>query len=225
MAGLTFADLHNMVAYLEKSTENADFAEIVDFLNANPISSKSNAWNEFGTNITSALIYLAKNQKFNFSKLIFDGKVTPLFETMLIQQQADMGEGSGQPTDPQHVTEIPQSSEPTTLVADEAVHEERGDSVERAATTATSLDAEQDSGNINRTQSMAMPNDPLLKGIGSGGRPRRQETIGDKPDRLKLKELMEICTKLSERVLDLEKAKTAQAKDIASLKKNQEVGK
>ncbi|GJX96770.1 hypothetical protein Tco_0352568 [Tanacetum coccineum] len=26
-----------MVAYLEKSTENVDFAEIVDFLNANPI--------------------------------------------------------------------------------------------------------------------------------------------------------------------------------------------
>ncbi|GKD15685.1 hypothetical protein Tco_1200092 [Tanacetum coccineum] len=29
-----------------------------------------------------------------------------------------------------------------TLVADKTVHEERGDSVERAATTATSLDAE-----------------------------------------------------------------------------------
>ncbi|GJV44886.1 putative ribonuclease H-like domain-containing protein [Tanacetum coccineum] len=46
-----------------------------------------------------------------------------------------------------------------TLVADETVHEERGDSVERAATTATSLDAEQGSGNINRTQSTAIPND------------------------------------------------------------------
>ncbi|GJV92779.1 hypothetical protein Tco_1540592 [Tanacetum coccineum] len=37
------------------------------------------------------------------------------------------------------------SSRPTTLVADETVHEERGDSMERAATTAASLDAEQDS--------------------------------------------------------------------------------
>nr|GFD52056.1 hypothetical protein [Tanacetum cinerariifolium] len=37
MANLTFADSHNMLAYLEKSAENADFAEIVDFLNANPI--------------------------------------------------------------------------------------------------------------------------------------------------------------------------------------------
>ncbi|GJW26375.1 putative ribonuclease H-like domain-containing protein [Tanacetum coccineum] len=34
---LKFVDSHNMVAYFEKSTENADFDEIVDFLNANPI--------------------------------------------------------------------------------------------------------------------------------------------------------------------------------------------
>ncbi|GKE17510.1 hypothetical protein Tco_1425087 [Tanacetum coccineum] len=181
-------------------TENAYFAEIVDFLNANLISSKSTAWNKFGTNIASAVICLAKNQKFNFSKLIFHevnvvydtpshtkfffanmrrkGKdfsrtVTLLFSFMLAQQ-ADMGEGSRHPTDPQHIStsaqpfneeqitapsssqpkktykhrkpktviEIPQSSEPTNFVADEAIHKEKGDSVERAATTATSLDAE-----------------------------------------------------------------------------------
>ncbi|GJT23528.1 hypothetical protein Tco_0893465 [Tanacetum coccineum] len=33
MAALTFPDSHNMVVYLEKSEANADFAEIVDFLN------------------------------------------------------------------------------------------------------------------------------------------------------------------------------------------------
>ncbi|GKD21647.1 hypothetical protein Tco_1223350, partial [Tanacetum coccineum] len=51
-------------------------------------------------------------------------------------------------------TEIPQSSIPTEPVANEVVHEERGDSVERAASTAStasSLEAEQDSGNIIRT--------------------------------------------------------------------------
>ncbi|GJU33038.1 hypothetical protein Tco_1176627 [Tanacetum coccineum] len=36
------------------------------------LSSKSTAWNEFGTNIASAVICLATNQKFKFSKLIFD---------------------------------------------------------------------------------------------------------------------------------------------------------
>ncbi|GJS77598.1 hypothetical protein Tco_0727479 [Tanacetum coccineum] len=42
--------------------------------------------------------------------------------------------------------------------------------MERAATTASSLEAEQDSGNIIRTQSTAIPNVPLPQGIGSGGR-------------------------------------------------------
>ncbi|GJT27554.1 hypothetical protein Tco_0907829 [Tanacetum coccineum] len=38
-------------------------------------------------------------------------------------------------------------------------------------------------------------------------------------DRLQLTKLMSLCTSLQEKVLDLEKAKTAQAKEIASLKK------
>ncbi|GJY41165.1 hypothetical protein Tco_0428435 [Tanacetum coccineum] len=46
-------------------------------------------------------------------------------------------------------------------------------------------------------------NDPLLSG----------------EDRLKLNELMELCTSLSQRVLAIETTKTAQAKEIASLKK------
>ncbi|GJV43469.1 hypothetical protein Tco_1428005 [Tanacetum coccineum] len=78
MADLTFADSHNMVAFLEKSEDNADFVEIVNFLNASPISG------------------------------------------------------------------------PTTLVADKTVHEKRGDSVERTATTAASLDAERNSDASNK---------------------------------------------------------------------------
>ncbi|GJS99300.1 hypothetical protein Tco_0820470 [Tanacetum coccineum] len=144
-------------------------------------------------------------------------------------------------------TKISQSSGPTTLVADETIHEERGDSMERAATTAISLDAEQGSGNIIRTQSMATLNEPIPQGTGSGSGPRRQDTIlGDRPaqtrferlskqsndpplsrvntlrsgeDSMKLNELMEICTKLSERVLALENIKTAQDLEITNLKK------
>ncbi|GJS71375.1 hypothetical protein Tco_0704216 [Tanacetum coccineum] len=44
------------------------------------------------------------------------------------------------------------------VVGDEAVHKELGDRIERAVTTASSLEAEQDSGNINKTQSMATLN-------------------------------------------------------------------
>ncbi|GKA66694.1 putative ribonuclease H-like domain-containing protein [Tanacetum coccineum] len=43
-------------------------------------------------------------------------------------------------------TKIPQSSGPPIKVGDEAVHKELGDRMERAATTASSLEAEQDSG-------------------------------------------------------------------------------
>ncbi|GJX71580.1 putative ribonuclease H-like domain-containing protein [Tanacetum coccineum] len=47
----------------------------------------------------------------------------------------------------------------------------------------------------------------------------RDNTLRSGEDRLSLKELMDLCTKLSDRVLDLETTKTAQAKEIASLKK------
>ncbi|GKC70466.1 hypothetical protein Tco_1116349, partial [Tanacetum coccineum] len=45
-------------------------------------------------------------------------------------------------------TKIPQSNGPLVKVGDEAIHKELGDRIERAATTASSLEAEQDSGNI-----------------------------------------------------------------------------
>ncbi|GJY95277.1 hypothetical protein Tco_0511638 [Tanacetum coccineum] len=115
------------------------------------------------------------------------------------------------------------------------------------ATTASSLEAEHDSGNINRTQSMATLNEPIPQGTSLGSGPRCQDTIlGDRPaqtrferlskqsndppvsrvntlrsgeDSMKLKELMELCTKLSERVLALENIKIAQDLEITNLKK------
>ncbi|GJR68154.1 hypothetical protein Tco_0014219 [Tanacetum coccineum] len=140
-------------------------------------------------------------------------------------------------------TEIPSFSGPTEHVADEAIHKERGDSLVRAATTASSLEAEQDSGNIDKTQSKATLNEPSFSGTSLGSGPRCQETIGDtiaqtrfenvstqsydpllargntlrsSKDSLKLKELMELCTNLQQRVLDLEKIKNTQAKEIVS---------
>ncbi|GKD69478.1 hypothetical protein Tco_1323568 [Tanacetum coccineum] len=96
--------------------------------------------------------------------------------------------------------------------------------MEKAATTASSLEAEQDNGSGPRCQDTILgdveaqtrfetaskqSNDPPLS---------RVNTLGSGEDRLKLKELVDFCTNLSNRVLDLEKTKTAQAKD-ASLKK------
>nr|GEY05158.1 hypothetical protein [Tanacetum cinerariifolium] len=85
-----------------------------------------------------------------------------------VEAQEEIGEGSANPTDPHHiptiiqpstsqpqkkqkprkkkrkVTEVSQPSDPTKHVADEPVNEKMDNSLERAATTATSLDAEQD---------------------------------------------------------------------------------
>ncbi|GKA49942.1 hypothetical protein Tco_0743015 [Tanacetum coccineum] len=49
----------------------------------------------------------------------------------------------------------------------------------RAATTASSLEAEQDSGNITKTRSKAAPNESSSLGTTSGGGPGCQETMGD----------------------------------------------
>ncbi|GKC59747.1 hypothetical protein Tco_1087345 [Tanacetum coccineum] len=107
--------------------------------------------------------------------------------------------------------------------ADEVVYKERDDKLVRAATTASILEAEQDSGNITKTRSKVTPNEPGSQGTSSGGGPRRQKTMGDTlaqtwfknvsktsndslltgvntprsdEDSLKLKELMELCTNL-----------------------------
>nr|GEU33818.1 putative ribonuclease H-like domain-containing protein [Tanacetum cinerariifolium] len=68
------------------------------------LSSKSTSWNEFSTNIASAVICLATNQKFNFSKLIFDGMlrnldnpkkkflIYPRFLMVFLNTQIELGE-------------------------------------------------------------------------------------------------------------------------------------
>nr|GEV06957.1 hypothetical protein [Tanacetum cinerariifolium] len=109
-------------------------------------------------------------------------------------------------------TQVPQPSGPPKFVTDEAVHKELDDSLVRAATIVSSIEAEQDSGNITKTQSKATPNEPSSYGTDSGGGPRCQETIG-------ILLLKLVCTNLQNRVLDLEKTKSTQFNEIASLKR------
>ncbi|GJU52350.1 ribonuclease H-like domain-containing protein [Tanacetum coccineum] len=74
-------------------------------------------------------------------------------------------------------SKIPQSGGPPVKVGDEAVHKELGDRMERAATTASSLEAEQDSGNINRTQSMATLNKPESGAKRKKSLPRKRRIV------------------------------------------------
>ncbi|GJS30871.1 putative ribonuclease H-like domain-containing protein [Tanacetum coccineum] len=154
-------------------------------------------------------------------------------------------------------TKIPQSSGPPKKVSDEAVYTGEDDRVVRVATTATSLEAKQESGNIYKTRSTATLNEPSPQGTGSGSGPRCQDTTlgdadaqtrfetaskqscdppllevnisrsgedrgyipGSDEGRLNIKELMDICKNMSNRVLALETTRTAQDLMIRKLKK------
>nr|GEU35233.1 uncharacterized mitochondrial protein AtMg00810-like [Tanacetum cinerariifolium] len=63
------------------------------------------------------------------------------------------------------------------LATDQKFNFLNDDSLERATTIATSLDAEQDRGNISKTQSKETPNKPSSLRTSSGGGPRRQYTM------------------------------------------------
>nr|GEU46288.1 uncharacterized mitochondrial protein AtMg00810-like [Tanacetum cinerariifolium] len=169
------------------------------------LSPKATAWNEFSSTIVSANICLATNQKFNFSKFIFDSMIRNLdnlSSKFMIRKRKRKD------------TQVPQPSDPIEDVPDEAVHKELGDSLVKAATTASSLETEQDNGGATaqtRFESVSKySNDSLLA---------RGNTLQSDEDSLKLDELMALCTTLRNKVLDLEKTTTTQRNEIASLKR------
>nr|GEU45945.1 hypothetical protein [Tanacetum cinerariifolium] len=103
--------------------------------------------------------------------------VTPSYTMKIFRNIRKVGKDiSGRPR--RNDTEVPQLSVPTS-VADEAINKEMYDSLERATTTATSLDAEHDRGNIIKTQSKATPNEPVSQETSSGGGLRCQKAMRD----------------------------------------------
>ncbi|GJX66879.1 hypothetical protein Tco_0302606 [Tanacetum coccineum] len=123
----------------------------------------------------------------------FSGRVTPLFSTMMVQATEDMGADSATPTD-SHSTPI--ITQPSSLKPQKkkSRRKQRKDSAPTEPTTEETTHEEH----------VSTPSyDPHPSG----------------EDRMQLDELMSLCTNLQEKVLDLEKAKTAQAKEITSLKK------
>ncbi|GJQ98239.1 hypothetical protein Tco_0009378 [Tanacetum coccineum] len=193
------------------------------------------------------------------------GKVTPLFDSILLHNQAPEGESSAIPPEPQptpstsqpnvsepqteslqtktpptvshelqteahieqilpspstyqrkqrktqkhrratKVTKLPQTSVPLDHGADEAIR--------RGVTVWQSQAPRNHGGALAQTRYkrvLEKPNEPPL--------PEGGYTPGSDEGRLKLKELMAICTKLSKQVLDLEKEKDAQAVEILKLK-------
>ncbi|GKD68486.1 hypothetical protein Tco_1322576 [Tanacetum coccineum] len=212
------------------------------------MGAKTTAWNEFSSTMASAIICLATNQIFNFSKYIFDnmvknleggvkflmyprfvqvfldkqvedmskhkeiyvtpshtkkifanmkregkgfsGRITPLFQTMMVQAPEEVGEGSAVPTDSHHTTTQPSTSRPQKK---QSRRKQRKDSGPTEPITDEATNEEH----------VSTPSyDPSQSG----------------EDRMQLNELMDLCAKLSDRVLALENTNTSQAAEIATLK-------
>ncbi|GJT07410.1 hypothetical protein Tco_0841872 [Tanacetum coccineum] len=128
----------------------------------------------------------------------FSGRDIPLFQTMMVQAQEE-GEGSVMPTVPQHTPTINQPSSsppPKKQKPGKSTKQDTQDSQPSGPTEPMADETE----NVESVPIHSI--DPLLSG----------------EDRLKLNELIELCTNLSQRVLDLENKKTSQAAKIAKLK-------
>nr|GEW89676.1 hypothetical protein [Tanacetum cinerariifolium] len=214
MADLALAPQDNMIAYLEKTKNNAKFHHILDFLTSSSIYySLTVSLTIYAFNIKQ-FWNTATSQTVNDEKQIYaivDGK------TVIITE----------------------SSVRRDLVFTDANGITWGDGLVRVATNA-SLDAQQDSSNITNTQSKATLNEPTSHREGSGSGIGRQETMGDAMAQIRSEgaliqsidpplstfytvrsreDRMEHDIKLTDLVLDLKNVKTAQAKEIASLKK------
>ncbi|GJU76298.1 hypothetical protein Tco_1273368 [Tanacetum coccineum] len=159
---------------------------------------------------------------------------------MVLQNQSQLGEGLAIPTDPHHITtfiqpstqpqktqqprkpkrkdtQVPQLSDPIENFVDEAVHKELGDSLFLRNyfrwIKVPGLPGNHECITIAQTRFENVSkhsNDSLLA---------RGNILQSDGDRLKLDELMALCTTLQNRVLDLEKTKTTQHNEIANLKR------
>ncbi|GJX73726.1 hypothetical protein Tco_0312321 [Tanacetum coccineum] len=119
----------------------------------------------------------------------FSGRVTPLFPTMMIQASEDMGEDSAAPFY-SHSTSIISQPSSSKPQKKKSRRKQRKNSGPTEPVT-------------NEAHVSTPSYDPPQSGENS----------------MQLSELMNLCTSLQEKDLDLEKAETAQAKEIASLKK------
>ncbi|GJY83131.1 hypothetical protein Tco_0496507 [Tanacetum coccineum] len=123
----------------------------------------------------------------------FSGKVTPLFETMIVQATEDMGKDSVAPTD-SHSTPIHNQSSSSKTQNQKSRRKQRKDS----GPTEPILDE------ATNEEHVATPScDPPQSG----------------DDRMKLTEFMDLCTQLQSRVFALETTKSNQALEIESLKR------
>ncbi|GJY77218.1 hypothetical protein Tco_0482334 [Tanacetum coccineum] len=122
----------------------------------------------------------------------FFGRITPLFDTMMVLASEEVGEDSDHPTDSNQIPIVDQPSKSSPPKKKQKSKRKQRKEAEVAHDE------------TEHEESVPTPsNDPLPSG----------------EDSMQLNDLMVLCTKLQKQVLDLEKAKSDQAIEIASLKK------
>nr|GEV81370.1 ribonuclease H-like domain-containing protein [Tanacetum cinerariifolium] len=166
------------------------------------LSAKTTSWNEFSSTMASAIICLANNQKFNFSKYILDNLKKNLeadvpfymflrfIQVFVNHQLGDMSHHKGIYVNPSLTKKVFANmkrvgtgfSGAVTPLFDTMMRKHKPRRKERKETEVSSIKIHTE-GHVPTTS-----NDPLTSG----------------EDRMQLKELMDLCTNLSNKVLDLE---------------------
>ncbi|GJT79747.1 putative ribonuclease H-like domain-containing protein [Tanacetum coccineum] len=227
---------------LGSGDDSMKLSELMEICTQLSNKNRKSVLDEFSSLMASLIICLATNQKFNLSKYIFDAmvkhldggvkflmypcflqvfinqqlgdmsthkkifvnpfhtkkvfanmkragkdfsrRITPLFDTMMVQASEEVGEDSDHPIDQPSTSSKPKKKQTSKKTQ--------------------SKEAEVPQDETEHEESVPTPsNDPQPSG----------------EDSMQLTDLMVLCTKLQTQVLDLEKAKDAQAKEIAALKK------
>ncbi|GJZ47155.1 hypothetical protein Tco_0600987 [Tanacetum coccineum] len=210
MAALKFAKTHNLVAFLEKPTKSEGFEEIVDFLNANLIKYAltvnptiyCSCVKQFWDTVKAKTV----NGEVQLQALVDKKKVIITESTIRRDLQLEDAEGTDCLPNATIFEQLilmgyEKLSQKLTFYNFAMPKKQKSKKSKKKNTWVP-----QPSGFTDNVLDENVPttsNDPLLSG----------------EDRLKLTELMDLCTNLQKKVLDLEKAKTAQESEITSLKK------
>ncbi|GJX78599.1 hypothetical protein Tco_0326748 [Tanacetum coccineum] len=226
MSTLTFADTHNMVAFLEKHAKSDGFYEIIDFLNANQIHyaltvnpttytscieqfwSTAKAKTVNGEHQLQALVdkkkvIITKTSIKSDFHLEDAGGIDCLQTATIFKELARMGAK----TTAWNEFSNTMASAIICLATNQKFNLSKYifDVMSRRKqkmTTAVPHPSDSTADVPNEKSVSTHSNDPLLSG----------------EDRLKFTDLMDMCTKFFERVLDLEHTKTTQAQEIITLK-------
>ncbi|GJS52122.1 hypothetical protein Tco_0625484 [Tanacetum coccineum] len=231
MSNLTFADTHNMVIFLEKPVESDGFHEIIDFLNANQICYALTVNPTIYTSCIEQFWETAKvktvNSEHQIQDLVDKKKVIIIESSIRSDLHLEDADGTDCLPTSTIFEELARMGTIASAIICLATNQKFNmskyifDAMIPITTQPSTSKPQKKQSRRKQTKNTEVPhtsdstadvpneehvpthsNDPLLSG----------------EDKIKLTDLMDMCTKLFERVVNLEHTKTAQAQEITNLK-------